>query len=68
LHVQARQGCNCCHELSELEYTIKFLSMAAFNDASEQYTNRDNHLIDFRPKLHALVDNSDGCSRMVLAI
>jgi hypothetical protein len=50
-----------CHEVSELEYAIKFfLSMAAFKDESEQYTNKDNPLIDFPPRLHALVDNSDG--------
>jgi hypothetical protein len=49
------------HEVSELEYAIKFfLSMAAFHDESEQYTNKDNPLIDFLPRLHALVQNSDG--------
>jgi hypothetical protein len=49
------------HEVSELEYAIKFfLSMVPFNDESEQYTNKDNPLIDFLPRLHALVGNSDG--------
>jgi hypothetical protein len=49
------------HEVSELEYAIKFfVSMAAFNDESEQYTNKDNPLIDFLPRLHALVQDSDG--------
>jgi hypothetical protein len=49
------------NEVSELEYAIKFfLSVAAFNDESEQYTNKDNPLISFLPRLHALVDNRDG--------
>jgi hypothetical protein len=50
-----------CHTVSKLEYAIKlFVSRAAFNDESEQYTRRYNPLVQFLPRLHALVDNQDG--------
>jgi hypothetical protein len=50
-----------CHTVSKLEYAIKlFVSRAAFDDESKQYTNNDSPLTQFLPRLHALVENSDG--------
>jgi hypothetical protein len=49
------------HSVSKAEFVIKFfLSIAAFHDESNQYTDRNNSLVQFLPKLHAFVENSDG--------
>jgi serine/threonine protein kinase len=49
------------HTASKCEYAIKvFLSKAAFDAESSQYTNQASPLRQFLPRLHAVVDNSDG--------
>jgi hypothetical protein len=49
------------HSVSRAEYAIKFfVSATAFKDESNQYMNKDSPLVQFFPKMHALVDNSNG--------
>jgi hypothetical protein len=49
------------HSVSRAEYAIKFfVSTAAFKGESNQYMNKDSPLVQFLPKMHAVVDNSNG--------